>query len=153
MTEPLFDPAPFATPLLIDPEAPIDPALSLPDPEAKFARPSPLVTSRQPELWPPNEDWPTAHVAFMKWADKNGWSALRSYAKGYKPGRSKGTWALLEIVSVWCRQDGRPNVVASWERSPESVNPSWKATTVSFRAGANVRAYGHRDGKAVMVAP
>jgi hypothetical protein len=94
--------------------------------------------------------WPGSVLTLEKRAKLAGYEVRIGFARGYKPGRKKGTWVLLDTIGAWCHRDGKPRVVFTWERSPESENPAWKAARASFRAGSLVRAYGHTEAKALL---
>lgn len=116
-----------------------------PDPE----RPAPEITAEQTYqagwCW-----WPPSVRALEKRARLAGWDVRIGFSRGYKPGRRKGTWALLDLIGVWLSRPGSPRVVFTWERSPDSEGYEWKATTASFRGGNGIRAYKHTEAKALL---
>lgn len=114
-----------------------------------MSTPPPVITSMETYAagwcW-----WPPSVVTFQKYAMARGWQVRTGFARGYKPGQAKDTWALLDTIGVWLHRPGHPRVVFTWERSPDSVAGTWKATTASFRAGRSVRMYGHTAAKALL---
>lgn len=114
-----------------------------------MSTPPPIITSAETYAagwcW-----WPAPVTSFQKYAMARGWDVRIGFARGYKPGQAKDTWALLDTIGVWLHRPGSPRVVFTWERSPDSLAYSWKATTASFRAGRSVRVYGHTAAKALL---
>lgn len=135
-----------------DPETPIPADLSLPEPEQAEVWPPPLVTSRDP--LPEGVTFPPSVKTLERKAASLGYEATTTYAYGFKPGRTKGTWAPLEAVCVRLTCPARPAVVFTWERSPESTaknGPAWKAEGALFIDGLrHARRFGHTEAKALL---
>lgn len=144
MDEPL--PAPEVDPLAELPETtPYGRNWDAPDPDLC---PPPVITAAQTYAdgwcW-----WPRAVLTLTKRAELAGYDVRVGFARGYKPGRRKGSWDLWDTIGVWLHRADRPRVVFTWERSPDAAN-EWKAGKASFRAGNLVRAYGHTQAKAML---
>jgi hypothetical protein len=93
--------------------------------------------------------WPRAVETLAVKATGLGYEVRIGFARGYKPGRSKDTWELLDTIGVWLHKPGRPVAGFVWERSPDGAD-GWKAGKASFR-GANGRmVVGHMAGKAML---
>ncbi len=118
------------------------------DPE--MGRPAPVITSTETYAagwcW-----WPRAVVLTEKRAVAAGWAARIGFARGYKPGRRKGTWSLLDIVGLWLLKPDAPRAVFTWERSPETEANAWKAGSALLWSGPALRAYGHTEAKALIL--
>ena len=125
---------------------------SLPEVEEVEPWPPPLVTTLDPV--PDGITFPSGVGALEKRAKLAGWEHRTGYAYGFKPGRTKGTWAPIETVGVWLQQTDRPSVVFTWERSPESkaaAGPAWKATSAVFHDRHGMaRLYSHTAAKAML---
>lgn len=93
--------------------------------------------------------WPSPVLTLEKRARLAGYEVRIGFARGYKPGRKKGTWELWDTIGAWCRRPDKPLVVFTWERSPDQAN-TWKASRASFRSGRHVVAMGHVQGKALL---
>lgn len=115
-------------------------------------RPAPEVRSTDPP--PPELAWPTGMAALEKRAAPAGWQTVRTYARGWKDGRTKGTFELLEIAVVKVQRPGSVRWAFCWERSPESTakaGPAWKATAaLEGDASGNVRTHTHTAARALL---
>lgn len=108
--------------------------------------PAPVITSIGTYvagwLW-----WPRPVELLAVKAIGLGYEVRIGFARGYKPGRSKDTWELLDTIGAWLHKPGAPVAGFVWERSPDG---EWKAGKASFR-GANGRiVVGHTAGKAML---
>ena len=94
--------------------------------------------------------WPSMVLTLEKRARLAGYTVRIGFARGYKPGRRKDSWELLDTIGAWLHKPGHPRVVFTWERSPDQGN-TWKAGKASFRgANGRVLAVGHQVGKGML---
>jgi len=90
--------------------------------------------------------WIPPAESLKRAAEKAGWTCVLMFSRGYKPGRRKGTFELLDLIGAACWKAGQARVVFTWERSPDQAC-TWKATDCSIRSGHLVRSMGHLAGK------
>jgi hypothetical protein len=121
------------------------------DPES--SRPAPVITSQQTFdagwCW-----WPSPVTALEKRATRLGWMVRVGFARGYKRGIHKDTWALLDTVGVWLAKPGAPRAAFVWKRSPDGADSSyeWKPA-VAMIWGKDGKAYAckHMAAKALIL--
>jgi hypothetical protein len=131
----------------------IDPHAELPEvtpygrswQDAAPTLPPPVLTAVQ-SLAMDWEWWIGPAESLKRAAEKAGWTVVLLFSRGYKKGRRKDTFELLDLIGAACWKVGQPRAVFTWERSPDQ-GCTWKATTCSIRAGHQVRSMGHLAGK------
>lgn len=112
------------------------------------ALPAPLLTSRDSEAlgwcW-----WPPMALRAQKSAERAGWDTRLGFARGYKPGRGKGTFDLLDTIGLHLHRAGTTGCLM-WSRLVDG-SYEWKPASAWFRAGGRTAAMGHTEAKRRLV--
>ena len=108
------------------------------------ALPAPLLTSVQSvEMgW---QWWPSMVLTLERRAIHAGWVTQCGFSRGYKPGRARGTFDLLDVVAVHVRKPGVRGGFM-WNRLVDG-SYEWKPAGAWFRSGGRLAAMGHTEAK------